>query len=106
MAMELSIQNCKNKIAKPIQVSFKCIEVFDSESQQQVRLALFPADRAVREHAADFGVQVQLQLRDFSIRHPRQSVSIPENSLPESGQKDLQFSPLRRRNSLFIKRGT
>ena len=104
MSMELSIQNCKNKLAKPIQVSFKCIEVFDSESQQQVRLALFPADRAVREHAADFGVQVQS--RDFSIRHPRQSVSIPENSLPESGQKDLQFSPLRRRNSLFINRGT
>jgi transposase len=48
----------------------KCIEVFDTKSQQQVRLALFPADRAVPEHAADFGVQVQL--RDFFIRHPRQ----------------------------------
>jgi len=48
----------------------KCIEVFDAKSQQQVRLALFPADRAVPEHATDLGVQVQL--RDFFIRHPRQ----------------------------------
>ncbi len=48
----------------------KGIEVFDANSQQQVRLALFPADRAVPEHAAHFGVQVQL--RDFFIRHPRQ----------------------------------
>ena len=48
----------------------KCIEVFDASSQQQVRLALFPADRAIPEHAADCGVQVRL--RDFFIRHPRQ----------------------------------
>lgn len=48
----------------------KCIEVFDASTQQQVRLALFPADRAVPEHAADCGVQVRL--RDFFIRHPRQ----------------------------------
>jgi transposase len=48
----------------------KCIEVFDDQSQQQVRLALFPADRAVPEHAVEFGVQVRL--RDFYIRRPRQ----------------------------------
>jgi hypothetical protein len=48
----------------------KCIEVFDAKSQQQVRLALFPADRALPEHAVDCGVQVRL--RDFFIRHPRQ----------------------------------
>ena len=48
----------------------ECIEVFDASSQQQVRLALFPADRAVPEHAAQCGVQVRL--RDFFIRHPRQ----------------------------------
>jgi len=48
----------------------KCIEVFDDISQQQVRLALFPADRAVPEHATEFGVQVRL--RDFFIRRPRQ----------------------------------
>src|SRR5438445_5849320 len=48
----------------------KCIEVFDASSQQQVRLALFPADRAIPEHAADCGVQVRL--RDFFIRYPRQ----------------------------------
>ena|SRR2546422_1191328 len=34
----------------------KCIEVFDASSQQQVRLALFPADRAIPEHATDCGV--------------------------------------------------
>ena len=48
----------------------KCIEVFDASSQQQVRLALFPADRALPEHAAPCGVQVRLG--DFFIRHPRQ----------------------------------
>lgn len=48
----------------------KCIDAFDAKSQQQVRLALFPADRPVPEHAADCGVQVRL--RDFFIRHPRQ----------------------------------
>ena len=35
-----------------------------------MRLALFPADRPVPEHAADCGVQVRL--RDFFIRRPRQ----------------------------------
>ena len=48
----------------------KCIEVFDASSQQQVRLALFPSDRAIPEHAAECGVQVRL--RNFFIRHPRQ----------------------------------
>ena len=48
----------------------RCVEVFDSNRQQQVRLALFPADRPVPEHAADCGVQVRL--RDFFIRRPRQ----------------------------------
>jgi transposase len=48
----------------------QCVEVFDANSQQQVRLALFPADRPIPEHAADYGVQVRL--RDFFIRRPRQ----------------------------------
>src|SRR5881296_3490611 len=48
----------------------KCIEVFDASSQQQVRLALFPADRAIPEHAAECGVQVRLGA--FFIRHHRQ----------------------------------
>ena len=48
----------------------RCIEVFDATQQQQVRLALFPADRDVPDHAAQCGVQVRL--RDFFIRHPRQ----------------------------------
>ena len=48
----------------------RCIEVFDTSSQQQVPLALFPADRPLPEHAADCGVQVRL--RDFFIRRPRQ----------------------------------
>ncbi|MGH6629954.1 MAG: IS1634 family transposase, partial [Burkholderiales bacterium] len=48
----------------------RCIEVFDAAQQQQVRLALFPADRDVPDHAAACGVQVRL--RDLFIRHPRQ----------------------------------
>ena len=48
----------------------RCIEVFDGTCQQQVRLALFPSDRSVPDHAADYGVQ--LRLRDFVIRRPRQ----------------------------------
>jgi len=48
----------------------RCIEVFDGTSQQQVRLALFPSDRAVPDHAAEYGVQVRL--RDFLIRRARQ----------------------------------
>ena len=48
----------------------RCIEVFDAQCQQQVRLALFPADRDVPVHATQCGVQVRL--RDFFIRHPRQ----------------------------------
>ena len=52
------------------EVWLRCIEVFDASSQEQVRLALFPADRAIPEHAAQCGVQVRL--RDFVIRHPRQ----------------------------------
>ena len=47
----------------------KCREVFDAQRHQPVRLALFPADRAVREHAVECGVQVRL--RDFFIRQPR-----------------------------------
>lgn len=48
----------------------KCIEAFDSQSQTQVRLALFPADRPVPDHAAEFAVQVRLS--EFTIHRPRQ----------------------------------
>src|SRR4051812_10684388 len=48
----------------------KCIEAFDSENKTQVRLALFPPDRAVPDYAVDFGVQVRLS--EFTIRRPRQ----------------------------------
>lgn len=48
----------------------RCIEAFDPQLQQQVRLALFPADRPIPEHASACGVQVRL--RDFIIRLPRQ----------------------------------
>lgn len=48
----------------------RCIEAFDPQAQQQVRLALFPEDRPVPAHAADCGVQVRL--REFSIRRSRQ----------------------------------
>lgn len=48
----------------------KCIEAFDPQSNTQVRLALFPADRPVPEHAAEFGVQVRLS--EFTIHRARQ----------------------------------
>ena len=48
----------------------RCIEVFDVDQGQQRRLALYPEDRAIPAHAADYGVQVRLQ--DFTLRRPRQ----------------------------------
>lgn len=48
----------------------RCIEVFDVESRQQRRLALFPEDRPIPDHAAEFGVQVRLS--EFRLHRPRQ----------------------------------
>ena len=48
----------------------KSIEAFDETRGQQRRLALFPADRVVPEHAQEYGVQVRL--KEFSVRRPRQ----------------------------------
>ncbi len=48
----------------------RCIEAFEAGSQRQLRLALFPADRAIPAHAADCGVQVRL--REFRLERPRQ----------------------------------
>jgi hypothetical protein len=48
----------------------KCIEAFDPHNKTQVRLALFPADRPIPDHAAEFGVQVRLS--EFTIHRPRQ----------------------------------
>jgi transposase len=48
----------------------KVIEVFDTVQQQTRELALYPADRAVPEHAAEYGVQVRLN--EFELRRPRQ----------------------------------
>ncbi len=48
----------------------RCIEAFEVPSQQQLRLALFPADRAIPAHAADIGVQVHLS--EFTLERPRQ----------------------------------
>ena len=52
------------------EVGLRCLEVFGASSQPQVRLALFPADRALPGPAAQCGVQVRR--RDFFIRRPRQ----------------------------------
>ena len=38
----------------------KGIDVFNTTQQQTRELALYPADRAVPEHAAEYGVQVRL----------------------------------------------
>ena len=48
----------------------RCIEAFDLYRQQQTRLALFPADRPIPEHAAEYGVQVRLS--EFRLHRPRQ----------------------------------
>jgi transposase len=48
----------------------KSIEAFDEEHQEQRRLALFPSDREIPDHARDVGVQVQLS--KFRLKRPRQ----------------------------------
>jgi len=48
----------------------KVTEVFDTEREQTRPLALYPADRAVPDHAAEYGVQVRLS--EFVLRRPRQ----------------------------------
>jgi len=48
----------------------RCIEAFEEGSHRQLRLALFPADRAIPAHAADIGVQVRLS--EFRLERPRQ----------------------------------
>jgi len=48
----------------------KLTDVFDTQSDGTRSLALYPADREVPEHAAQYGVQVRL--KDFVLRRPRQ----------------------------------
>ncbi len=48
----------------------RCIEAIEEGTQRQLRLALFPADRAIPAHAADIGIQVRLSA--FTLERPRQ----------------------------------
>jgi len=48
----------------------KLTEVFDGQSELTRSLALYPAERQVPEHAAEYGVQVCL--KEFVLRRPRQ----------------------------------
>ena len=48
----------------------KSIEAFDESRQEQRRLALFPSDQAIPEHARGFGVRVRLS--EFRLQRPRQ----------------------------------
>jgi len=48
----------------------KSIEAFDESHQEQRRLALFPSDRQVPDHAREFAVQVRLS--QFRLHRPRQ----------------------------------
>jgi len=48
----------------------KVIEVFDTGSLQTTELALYPAQHAIPDHAASYGVHVRLQ--EFALRRPRQ----------------------------------
>jgi hypothetical protein len=48
----------------------RCIEAVEEGTHRQLRLALFPADRAIPAHAAGIGVQVRLS--EFRLECPRQ----------------------------------
>jgi transposase len=48
----------------------KSIEAFDESHQEQRRLALFPSDQQIPDHAREFGVQVRLS--QFRLHRPRQ----------------------------------
>jgi transposase len=48
----------------------KVTDVFDTVREQTRPLALYPADRAVPDHASEYGVQVRLS--EFELRRPRQ----------------------------------
>lgn len=48
----------------------KLTEVFDTQSDLTRPLALYPVERQVPEHAAEYGVQVHL--KEFELRRPRQ----------------------------------
>ena len=48
----------------------KVIEVFDTSKEQTAELALYPADRRVPPHAAEYGVNVRLS--EFRLHRPRQ----------------------------------
>jgi len=48
----------------------RVIEAFDEDAQQHRQLALFPAERAVPEHAKAYGVQVRLDA--MQLHRPRQ----------------------------------
>jgi transposase len=62
---------CGTRHSDSQQVSWlRCIEAIEEGSQRQLRLALFPADRAIPAHAADVGVQVRLS--EFRLERPRQ----------------------------------
>jgi transposase len=48
----------------------KVTDVFDTTREQTRPLALYPSDRAVPDHASEYGVQVRLS--EFELRRPRQ----------------------------------
>lgn len=48
----------------------KLIKVFDPAQDRTTELALYPAQRAIPAHAAEYGVQVRLS--EFELRRPRQ----------------------------------
>lgn len=48
----------------------KLTEVFDTQNDLTRPLALYPSDREVPDHAAQYGVQVRL--KEFELRRPRQ----------------------------------
>jgi len=64
----------------------RIIEGFDEGSGQHRQLALFPAERAVPDHAKGFGVQVRLDAMELHPAHPPRCDQIPiaRGALPTS----------------------
>src|SRR5437764_11337404 len=71
----------------------RVVEAFDEDSQRPRQLALFPAERAVPEHAKAYGVQVRLDAME--LHRPRQwGACWLACHLYEQLQLDRFFAPL------------
>ena len=85
----------------------KVTEVFDMVGQQTRELALYPAERDVPVHAADYGVQVRLD--QFELRRPRQwgacfAIARPEGRASFDALRLAMTTAVRRKCDLLCQR--